>query len=196
MTFAPLAPAAAHETNRTSASDLRVTLNKLLGEHVTLAASATGAALQGEEEEFEAAAAALNANSQDIAGAIGVVYGKDAQDAFLPLWQKHIGFVVDYTMAVAKKDMAGKQKAVDALLAYAEDFGAFLNAANNRLPKDAVAELVRGHITSLAPVIDAQAAGDYPASYKAEREAYAHMQHIADALASAIARQFPEKFSS
>src|SRR5215510_2492836 len=57
-----------------TAADLRATLTSLLGEHVLLAASATGAALGGRQAQFEAAAAALDANSVDIAEAIGSVY--------------------------------------------------------------------------------------------------------------------------
>ena len=40
------------------------------------------------------------------------------------------------------------------------DFGAFLASANPNLPKDVVAGLVKDHILTLKPVIDAQAAGD------------------------------------
>src|SRR5687768_4357097 len=58
-----------------SASDLRTGYNALLAEHVFLAAAATSAALGGRQAEFEAAAAALDGNSQDIATSIGSVYG-------------------------------------------------------------------------------------------------------------------------
>jgi hypothetical protein len=179
---------------KTSAADLRVKLTQLLGEHALLAASATGAALGGRPAEFEAAAAALDANSVDLSKAIGSVYGKGAEDAFLPLWRTHIGFFVNYTTASAKKDDAGKKKAVEDLVGYAQDFGAFLNSANPRLPKDAVAKLVREHVTTLAAVVDAQAAGDFKKTYSAERDAFMHMQHISDALAGAIAAQFPDRF--
>ena len=84
-----------------SASDLRAGWNALLAEHVYLAAAATNAALGGRQAEFEAAATALDANSKDIAVSLGAVYGKPAEDAFLPLWRKHIGFVVDYTTGLA-----------------------------------------------------------------------------------------------
>jgi hypothetical protein len=187
-----LPTASAHENE--AACDLRVTLNQLLGEHVTLAASATGAALGGRNGEFEAAAAALDTNSVAIADAIGWVYGEDAGATFLPLWRTHIGFFVDYTVATAESDMAAKQKAVDDLTGYASDFGAFLESANPNLTKDAVAELVGHHVMTLAAVVDAQASMDYAAAYTAERTAYAHMQTISDALASAIAMQFPDRF--
>jgi hypothetical protein len=192
--ISPQAPVEAHEIK--SGSDLRVALNQLLSEHVVLAAAATNAALAGRSDEFEAAASALDRNSVDIAGAIGMVYGKGAQEAFLPLWRKHIGFFVDYTNGVAKMDDMAKKKAVDDLVAYASDFGAFLNSANKRLPKEAVAKLVISHVTTLAAVVDAQAAKDWNKAYMAEREAFSHMQHVADALADAISRQFPKKFGS
>ncbi|HZG68332.1 MAG TPA: hypothetical protein VEZ12_16430, partial [Herpetosiphonaceae bacterium] len=48
------------------ASTLRATLNWALGEHIYLAASATGAALGGRDAEFKAAADALDMNSVDL----------------------------------------------------------------------------------------------------------------------------------
>jgi hypothetical protein len=177
------------------ASTLRVALNGLLGEHVILAAGATGAALDGRDAEFQAAAGALDANSVDIAKAIGSVYGKDAEQAFLPLWRRHIGFAVDYTVGVASKDQAKQQKAVNDLIAYSQDFGAFLSAANPNLPKGVVADLVKHHVVTLKEVIDAQAAKDYARAYTAQRAAVDHMQMVADPLAAAIVKQFPDKFA-
>jgi hypothetical protein len=178
------------------AADLRVALNQLLAEHATLAASATGAALRGRKVEFGAAAEALDMNSQDLAKAIGSVYGAEAGEAFLPLWRKHIGFFVDYTMAKAEGSKKKQEKAVNDLLQYAEDFGAFLNSANPGLPKEAVAELVKTHIVSLKEVVDAQAAKNPKLAYQKIRAAAHHMQMIADPLAAAIASQFPEKFAA
>ena len=182
------------KTSATKAADLRAGLNYLLGEHIFLAASATGAALGGRDAEFKAAAAALDANSVDISKAIGSVYGQGAGDAFLPLWRKHIGFVVDYTVGVATKDKTKQDKAVGDLVQYTQDFGAFLASANPNLPKDVVAGLVKDHVLTLKAVIDAQATGDAVKEFGATRTAYAHMSHIADPLAGAIAKQFQDKF--
>jgi hypothetical protein len=176
------------------ASDLRVALNQLLAEHASLAAAATNAALRGRASEFEAAAWALDMNSQDIAKAIGSVYGMEAGDAFLPLWRKHIGFVVDYTKAKAAGSKKMQDKAVNDLVQYSSDFGAFLNSATPSLPKEAVADLVKMHILSLKDVIDAQAAKNQKLAYEKLREATHHMQMIADPLSDAIAGQFPDKF--
>lgn len=176
-------------------TDLRVGLNTILEEHVYLAAAATGAAPGGRQPEFEGAAAALDQNSVALSQAIGSVYGPDAEAAFLALWRKHIGFVVDYTTAVAAKDKAKQDRAVNDLLGYAGDFGAFLNAANPNLPKDVVAGLVKTHIVTLKDVIDAQAAGDPKAVYAKARDAAGHMKMIADPLAEGIAKQFPKRFA-
>ena len=178
------------------AADLRTGLNALLSEHVILAASATNAALGGRDAEFKAAAAALDGNSVDLSKAIGSVYGQGAQDAFLPLWRKHIGFFVDYTVGVATKDQAKQDKAVSDLVGYTQDFGAFLASANPNLPKEVVANLVKSHVLTLKDVVDPQAAGDQAKAYMNLRTAAGHMQMIADPLAAAIVKQFPSKYAS
>ena len=190
------AAAATHgPTSATKAAELRAGLNSLFREHIFLAAAATGAALDGRDAEFKAAAAALDGNSVDIAKAIGSVYGKDAGEAFLPLWRKHIGFVVDYTVGVATKDAAKADKAVNELVQYTQDFGAFLSSASPKLPKSVVADLVKHHVVTLKEVIDAQAQKDSAKAYTAVRTAAAHMQMIADPLAETIVKQFPAKFA-
>lgn len=177
-----------------TAPALRSNLNALLGEHVLIAAVATSHALGGREAAFNGAAGGLDANSVDLAKAIGAVYGADAEQAFLPLWRKHIGFFVDYATGVAGKDKAKQDKAVADLVGYSQDFGAFLSAANPNLPKNVVADLVKSHVVTLKDVVDAQAAGDFPKAYMAIRSAYHHMQMIGDPLAAAIAKQFPDRF--
>ncbi len=186
---------AQHAHGMAKASDLRVALNSLLAEHIYLAGSATGAALAGRQAEFQAAAGALDGNSIALGKAIGSVYGADAETAFLGLWRKHIGMAVDYVTGIATKDKAKQDKAVTDLVGYSRDFAAFLNAANPNLPTEVVTGLVKTHVVTLKAVIDAQASGDLAAAYLKVREAAAHMGMIADPLAAAIAKQFPEKFA-
>ncbi len=181
-------------TSKTPAADLRVALNNLLAEHVALAASATAGAIAGRTGQFNGAAAALEANSDDVIKAVTSVYGEDAGKAFGPLWKKHIGFVVNYTTGVAAKDKSKQDKAVGDLLGYTQDFGAFISSATKTLPSAAVAELVKMHILTFKDVIDAQG-GEFPGrEYVAIRKAYGHMGMIAEPLAGAISKQFPSKF--
>lgn len=190
----PPTPVAAPPAAMTAGA-LRAALDQLLGEHVLLAASATNAALHSRDAEFKAAAAALDGNSQDLAMTIGAVYGEAAGKAFLPLWRKHIGFFVDYTNGVAKRDKTMQNKALMDLTQYAEDFGAFLESANPNLPKAAVVSLLVPHVNTLTAVINAQAQDDHITAYTALRTAYAHMDMVAGALAGGIAKQFPEQFT-
>lgn len=188
-------PEPAAVTSSTPAAELRSSLNAILQEHVNLASAATGAALDGRNEEFAAAAAALDANSVDLAKMIGVAYGPAAEEAFLPGWRRHIGFFVDYTNGAATRDEAKKAKAKADLAIYAQELATLFNAANG-LPHDTLVEIVGGHVDSLTAVIDAQAAGDDAKAFVLQREAASHMSHFADPLTEATVKKFPEKFKS
>jgi hypothetical protein len=181
-------------TSAGKAADLRRALNVLLSEHVFFATNATAAALGGRDAEFAAAAWALDANSIELSQAIGSVYGKGAGDTFLVGWRKHIRFFVDYTKGVATGDRAKREKAVADLGGYAKELGTFLHSANPNLPADTVAALVRAHVAALTRAIDAQGAGRMMDAYKAIRAAGLHSHAIADPIAEAIVRQFPDRF--
>lgn len=59
-----------------------------------------------------------------------------------------------------------------------------------------MADLVKTHVLTLKDVVDAQGMGDQKKAYTALRTAANHMMMIADPLASAIAKQFPERFAN
>jgi hypothetical protein len=175
---------------------LVTTLNMGLREHVFLAADATGAALGGRTEEFMAAASALKSNSNSITEAIANIYGPDTGKAFGPLWERHIGFVVEYTTGLAARDKAKQDKAVNDLVQYSADFGAFLSTASPALAKETVTELVKTHILTLKDVIDAQSKKNLADAYTKLRTAADHMKALANPLADAVVKQFPDKFKA
>src|SRR5579859_4498624 len=146
-------------------------------------------------DEFKVAADATDKNTQELAAAIGSVYGADAQTKFLALWRAHIGFFVDYAMAASAHDDAGKQKARANLDGYRNDIDAFLTGANPNLPKGAVAQLFAAHVNHLTTVIDDMVAGDTAGAYDMLYMAAHQTEEIMDPLSAAIAKQFPEKFS-
>ena len=180
-----------------SAVDLRVMLGNILGEHAMLAMVATQKGYDG-DEDFKQIAAALDQNTEALGQAIEQVYGAEAAEEFLNgenLWRDHIGYFVDYTTGLAKKDKAAQKKAVDGLMAYNERVSVFLSDATG-LPKDALSEGFEMHITQLKGQIDAYAAGDYDEAYRLAREAHAHMWDTATTLSSAIVSQSPDQFGS
>lgn len=180
-------------TADTPAAALRSQLNQLLSEHVYLAVNATGAALDGRNEEFAASAAALDANSVALAGLIGSAYGDAAGEAFLAGWRRHIGFFVDYTQGVATQDSVKQERAKADLVQYTHELAAFLNSANG-LPKETMLEWLRPHHVGLTAVIDAQAAGNDAVVFVGLRAAARHMHMIGDPLAEATVLKFPDKF--
>ena len=172
------------------AVQLRIALNQLLGEHAILAIQATQRGLVG-GKDFNAVAKALDANSVAISKAIGSVYGPAAANQFLNgknLWRAHIKYFVDYTVALAKKDVAGQKKAVANLMTYIQVQAAFFAKATG-LPKQALVDDLTAHVLQLKGQLDAYAKGNYNQAYTLTDGAYNHMFMTGDLLAGAIAKQ-------
>jgi hypothetical protein len=197
--------------SNSAAADLLAALTTGLLEHEYLAGIAVVQAVatgKTDSPEFKAAADALDKNSVGLSEAIASIYGKGAGDAFLPLWRKHIGFFVDYTVGKLTNDTTKTDKAKADLDGYRADFGAFLASANPNLTKDAVAQALVPHVNSTFEAIDAVVAALKPAgtqqrlitgqvspsAFDKLRTAAGHMPGIAAVLAGAFAKQFPDKF--
>jgi hypothetical protein len=180
----------ATSAKKVTAADLRVTLDRLLGEHAVLAMNATNLGVKG-SKAFPAAANALDRNSVEISQAIGSIYGAKAARTFLDgpfQWRAHVGFFVDYTVALAKKDKAAQARAVANLKTYTVRHGDFLAGATG-LPRLAVRNDLLGHVLELKTQLDDYAAGRYAKAADDYRHAYAHMFMTGDLLAGAIAKQ-------
>ncbi|CAN5663236.1 hypothetical protein BH23PAT2_BH23PAT2_06290 [soil metagenome] len=180
-------------TSDTGAADLRVLLNNLHTEHVELATTATRAGFDG-DKNFEAAAASLGENTNQLAEAVTSVYGEEAGERFEEIWASHIGFFVDYTVAAKGGDQAGMDQAVSNLTGYVEAISDFYSSANENLPKEVVAQVVGDHVGLLKQAVDTYAAGDLEASYDFERQARVQIGGIADVVSGAIVKQNPDNF--
>lgn len=194
---APSMPMAHAQSTAASnkAADLRVTLNRLLGEHALLAIEATRAGYSG-QKNFPAVSRALDRNSVELSKAIGSVFGRQAGNKFLNgklMWRDHIRFFVDYTVALAGKNKARQNRAVGNLKGYIEAFSGFMAAATG-LPQSALRKGVTAHVMQLKGQLDAYAKGQYGRSYTLSRQAYHHMGMTGDVLAGAIVKKFPGKF--
>ncbi|MBM7581057.1 copper amine oxidase [Jeotgalibacillus terrae] len=180
----------------TPASDLRTTLGHYLSEHAFLAIEAMRRGADG-TEDFDAAVNALNANTEDLTGAIASVYGEEAGAQFNEMWSNHIGFFVDYVVATGEGDQAAKDEALANLDNYRADFSQFLEGATGeRLQADNLAEGLQAHVNQLIGAFDSYVAGDYDQAYMYEREAIGHMHMVAKGLSGAITDQFPENFDN
>ncbi|MGH2429208.1 MAG: copper amine oxidase [Candidatus Limnocylindria bacterium] len=185
--------AAAIEGLDTPASDLRVSLDRLLSEHVFLTVQALQAGIS-DNEQFAAAAEALEANTVELEDAIAGIYNEEAGQRFGDLWRAHIGYVVDYTRARQAADEEAEQRAIDGLGAYQADFASFLAGSNPGLSEETLHHLLEDHLAQLQQVANLQL-GDYDEVYVVARQAYGHMFELGDGLSHAIAEQFPDTFS-
>jgi hypothetical protein len=171
-------------------SDLRALLGRQLGEHAALAMNATNLGVIG-SPAFPAAAKALDRNSVALSRSIAAVYGTPAGKAFLDgkfQWRAHVGFFVDYTVAVANKDKAGQERAVANLKRYTVEHGKLLGGATGLPPKAVQADLLT-HVLELKGQLDAYANKQYAKAASLYQDAYAHMFMTGDLLAGAIAKQ-------
>jgi hypothetical protein len=155
----------------------------------------TDAALGGRTEEYNAAAGAVDANSTELSNVIANVYGDDQKKDFLGIWRPYIGYINDYTTALAKSDKDGEAAAVKNLVQFAQDFGTFFQTVTNGgLKQGPVADLAKQQVANIMDMVNAQASKDYAGAYTKERDAAHFMDTMAIALSDAISQQFPDKF--
>lgn len=175
------------------ATDLRISLDRLLGEHTYLAALAMRATLN-DAPDVASAGDALSENSAELVALMADIYGAAAGKAFGALWTSHVGSYFAYVEALAEDDEAAAATALAGLTDYRHDFSGFAADANPFLTEAALATLIEMHSDHLIRQADAYAVGDYEASHQLARDAYTHSGELSASLASAIGDQFPQRF--
>jgi hypothetical protein len=175
------APAAAPKA---SPKQLRAKFEQLLGQHALLAVRSMRSVVSSPAELQQAAAAAIQENTDELSRLVASAYGGAQSDRFMRLWQKHVADLVAYAKGAGGNDAAAKQAARAALAADGEAYGAWLaTASKGRVSKGDAAAGVRMHVEDLMKQVDAYAARDYARAYRIEREAYEHMFTAGGALA-------------
>lgn len=134
------------------------------------------------------------ANARQIAGAIEPFYGKQASEQLFKLLAGHYGAVKAHAEATIAADAAHTKKAFDELVANAGEIAVFLSGANPYLPEEALRGLLASHGAHHVQQNQQLAARDFAAEAQTWETMKNHMYTIADALGSALAQQFPEKF--
>ena len=174
-------------------SDLRLTLDRLLGEHVVLSAETMRAGVT-DGPDFDAGREALAANSADLAAAVGSIYGSAAAEQFGAVWGQHVDAYILFVEALGADDEDARAASLMELHGYHEQLSQLLAAVNPQLEAGAVGDLIRRHVQGLISQAEAAAAEDHERSVAATRDAYDGMFVVGAALADAIAAQFPERF--
>ena len=148
--------------------------------------------LAGNTAAAKAAEEQVVANAKQIAGAIEPYYGKAASDKLFGQLAGHYGAIKEYLVAA---DKAAQDAAWKKLGANAEEIAKFLSGANPNLPIDTLRGLLIAHGGHHVQQITQLRAKDYTGEAQTWESMKLHMYVIADALAGAIAKQFPAKFA-
>jgi hypothetical protein len=161
-------------------------LDQLLGEHVVLVVATMRAGVT-DAPDFAAAAASVNANTTDLAGAIGVLFDAPAGHSFQQMWADHIDLLVGYAAAIAKGDDAARADIGQRLNGFEHQLSGFLNVATgNKLAATALAKALQSHDSMLRGQVDAFVAKDYKQSHDIAYSTYQEMYGLAGQLANAF----------
>jgi len=142
----------------------------------------------------DAAEKEVVANAKQIADTITPFYGEAASAKLFTLLAGHYGAVKEYSEGT----IAGSKRQQDAALAHlasnADEIAVFLSGANPNLPKDTVRGLIAAHGAHHVAQITQFQEKDYAHEAETWQVMRQHVYVIADALTTALAKQFPGKF--
>lgn len=176
-----------------AAPKLQAALRTLWQDHVTRTRDYALAVKAGDARRSATAEQAVVANAKQLADAVAGFYGAAAGERQLALLAGHWNAVKALTQAQRASDSAALSRARQALTRNAGELADFLSGANPYLPRDTVNALLVAHgghhMDQVSRIMRGDAAGEQ-ATTKAMRT---HMDTIADAMAAALARQFPHK---
>jgi hypothetical protein len=150
--------------------------------------------LAGNKKAAAAAEKEVVANAKQIAGAIEPYYGKEASKKLFGLLAGHYGAVKQYLEATAAGSKAKQDAAVKNLTGNATEIAKFLSGANPNLPFDTLNGLLLAHSGHHIQEIQQLRGKQYAEEAQTWEAMKKHMYVIADALAGAIAKQFPATF--
>ena len=182
-------------TASVAAPKLQAAMRGLWHGHVAATREYAFAVKAGDSKRATRAADAVVTNAKQIANAVAGFYGKPAGDQLLVLLGGHWGAVKAMTDAEHAQDKAASAKAMSTLISNADQIATFLAGANPNLPADAVRGLLVAHGGHHAAQISQVMKGDLKGEKVTWKAMQSHMDAIADALAAAIAKQFPKKAS-
>ena len=169
-------------------------MRKLWEDHVTWTRLAIVTFADG-SEGFDASAARLLRNQDDIGDAIKPFYGEAAGDQLTTLLKDHIGIAVELLQAAKAGDSTAFEEAKAAWYGNADDIADFLAQANPRYwPQATMRAAMKGHLDQTLAEASHELTGDYAASVADYDEIHHHILGMADVLSTGIIRAFPGRF--
>ena len=183
------------DANPARVAEMKQVLRDLWVGHIFWVRHVVSNIATNDPEERDAAEKEVGANTKQIANTITPFYGEAASEKFFSLIDINYGAVREYSEAT----VAGNKRQQDAALAHlasnADDIADFLSHLNPYLQKDTVRGLIAAHGAHHVLQINQYKGKEYAhlgATWPMMRQ---HVYVIADTMTTALAKQFPSKFS-
>lgn len=169
-------------------------MRKLWEDHVTWTRLAIVTFADG-SAGFDATAARLLRNQQDIGNAVKPFYGKTAGRQLTALLRDHITIAVEVLQAAKAGDTAAFDEANERWYRNARQIADFLHAANPaHWPRHMMRVDMRVHLDQTLTEAADELGGSYAASVKDYEAVHHHILEMADMLSAGIMAQFPGRF--
>lgn len=133
-------------------------------------------------------------NAKQIAAAIEPFYGKAASDHLFKLLAGHYAAIQAHADATIAGQTSQSKQATTDLTSNASQIAKFLSEANPHLPRQTLEALLTAHGAHHLQQNQQLAKGDRANEARTWDAMRTHIYAISDALAQAIAKQFPDKF--
>jgi hypothetical protein len=186
---------AAGEANPVRAAEMKQTFRDLWLGHIYWVQHAVLDSTKNSLAERNAAKKEVDENTSQIANMIMPFYGEAAAKKFLSLLDINISAVREYSEATIAGDKSRQDAALARLASNSDDLGNFFSSRNPHLGHDTVQGLFAAHGAHHVLQINQYKKKDYAhldETWKMMRE---HVYIIADTLADALVKQYPDRFS-
>ena len=145
--------------------------------------------------ERDAVKKEVDANTKQIASMLTPFYGEARSQKFLSLLDINIDAVREYSEATTAGNKSRQDAALARLTSNANDFGAFFSGINPHLSESTARGLIAAHSAHHVLQINQYKKKEYGKLEETWPMMRQHVYVIADTLTTALAKQFPSKFS-
>ena len=187
---------AGENVNPARVAEMQKTLRDLWLGHIFMIQHAVLYNVTHDLAERDAADKQVLANAKQIAKAFAPFYGASRSEKLYTLLASHYASVKEYSEATIAESTPQQDAALARMASNAEDLDLFFNGVNpHHLSKGTVRGLIAAHSAHHVLQINQYKKKEYAKLEETWSTMRQHVYLIADTLATALAKQFPARFS-